>query len=72
MDEQAELARFGKRVRQVREQERVTVAELAARTGIDASQISALEAGRFNPTLDEMIDLAEGMGVQLPALAPRD
>jgi transcriptional regulator with XRE-family HTH domain len=72
MDEQAELARFGKRVRQVREQEGVTVAGLAVRTGIDASQISALEAGLFNPTLDEMIDLAEGMGVQLSALAPRD
>ena len=72
MDERAELERFGKRFRQVRELQRVSVTELAARTAIDASQISDLEAGRFNPTFDEMIDLADGMGIRLSALVPRD
>jgi len=51
MDTRAELTRFGQTIRRVREKEGISVAELAARTGIDAQQISALEAGRFDPRL---------------------
>lgn len=72
MDERAELARFGESFRQVREQQRVSVADLAARTGIDAQRISALEAGRLDPAYDVMIALADGMGVPLSALVPTD
>lgn len=72
MDERAELARFGKRFRQVREQQRVSVADLAARTGMAARRIGDLEAGRFDPTYDVMIALAEGMGVRVSALIPDD
>jgi transcriptional regulator with XRE-family HTH domain len=72
MDERAELARFGKRFRQVRELRRVSVPELAARAGIEASQISDLEAGRLDPTYDVMIALAQGMGVRPSAFIPRD
>ena len=55
-----------------RHQQGVSVADLAARTGIDVSQISDLEAGRFDPTYDVMIALADGMGVRLSAVVPRD
>jgi transcriptional regulator with XRE-family HTH domain len=72
MDERAELARFGETFRQVREQQRVTVANLAARTGIAARRIGDLEAGRLDPTYDVMIALAEGMGVRVSALIPDD
>ncbi len=72
MDERTELARFGKRFRQVREQRRVNVVDLAARTGIDASRIGDLEAGLLDPTYDVMIALADGMGVRVSALIPDD
>lgn len=72
MDERAELTRFGETFRQVREQQRVTVADLAARSGIAAQRIRDLEAGRFDPTYDVMITLAAGMGVRVSALVPRD
>jgi transcriptional regulator with XRE-family HTH domain len=72
MDERAELARFGKRFRQVREQQRVGIADLADRAGINAQRISDLEAGRFDPTYDVMIALADGMGVPLSTLVPKD
>jgi transcriptional regulator with XRE-family HTH domain len=70
MNEQAELIRFGETVRRVREREGVSVADLAARTGIDAQQISALEAGRLDPAFDVMCALVDGIGVRLSALIP--
>jgi transcriptional regulator with XRE-family HTH domain len=72
MDTRAELIRFGETFRQVREREDISVADLAARTGIDTEQIDALEAGRLDPAFDVMIALADGIGVRLSALIPED
>lgn len=72
MDTSADLIRFGQTIRQVREREGVSVADLVARTGIDAEQINAIEAGRLDPAFDVMIALAKGIGVRLSALIPRD
>lgn len=72
MDERAELVRFGEKVRQVREQQGVAVADLAARTGIDVRRITRLEIGHLDPTFDVMIALADGMGVRVSALVPWD
>jgi transcriptional regulator with XRE-family HTH domain len=69
MDTRAELIRFGQTIRRVREQEGISVADLAGRTGIDARKISALEAGRFDPAYDA---LADGIGVRLSELIPDD
>jgi len=72
MNVRADLIRFGQTIRQVREREGVSVADLAARTGIDAQRINAIEAGQIDPALDVMIALAEGIGVRLSALIPKD
>ena len=60
MDARAELIHFGQTIRHVRELEGISVTELASRTGVDAQQINALEAGRFDPPFDVMIALADG------------
>src|ERR1700733_6410718 len=57
MNEQAELIRFGEQFRNVREQQGVSVAELAARTDISERRISSLEAGRLDPAYDVLIAL---------------
>jgi transcriptional regulator with XRE-family HTH domain len=72
MDTQAELIRFGQTLRQVREREGVSVADLATRTDIDAQEINAVEAGRLDPAFDVMCALADGIGVRLSALIPED
>jgi len=72
MDMHAELLRLGEAFRQVREQQRLSVAELAAKTGITGQQISDLETGRLDPTLDVLVALASGMGVRVSALMPQD
>lgn len=63
-DEQTELTRLGETFRQVREAKQISIADLAARTGIDAQQINDLEGGRLDPTYDELLVLASGLGVR--------
>jgi transcriptional regulator with XRE-family HTH domain len=65
MNEDAELIRFGRKIRHVREREGISVAELAIRTDIEVQKINALEAGRFDPPFDVMIATADGIGVRL-------
>jgi transcriptional regulator with XRE-family HTH domain len=71
VNDHAELLRLAETFRQVREQQRLSVPELAARTGIDVEHISALEAGQLDPTFDVLLALADGMGVRASALVPK-
>jgi transcriptional regulator with XRE-family HTH domain len=72
MDTHAELRSLGARVRQLRQQQRLSVAELATKTGVEIQHIRELEAGWYDPTLDVMISLANGLGVRLSGLVPQD
>jgi transcriptional regulator with XRE-family HTH domain len=72
MNKHAELLRLGEAIRQVREQQRLSVADLAARSGIAAQRISKVEAGRLDPTYDVLIALADGLGVRLSTLVPNE
>jgi DNA-binding response OmpR family regulator/DNA-binding XRE family transcriptional regulator len=68
----AKLIRFGANFRQVREHQRLSISELAARAGIEIQRIRNIEAGRLDPTFDVLIALARGMGVRLSALVLKD
>ncbi len=73
MNEHADyLRRFGEAVRQEREQQRLSVADLAARSGIAARRISKIEAGRLDPRYDVVIALADGLGVRASGLMPKE
>ncbi|WP_398906529.1 helix-turn-helix domain-containing protein [Streptomyces sp. 840.1] len=67
------LAAVGPRLRQLRLQRGLTLAELAARTGINESTLSRLEGGTRKPTLEMLLPLAEVHAVPLDELvgAPR-
>ncbi|TYZ19018.1 helix-turn-helix domain-containing protein [Selenomonas ruminis] len=49
----------------VRKEQHITQAELAARTGINQGDISRLERGTRNPSLNMLKKLAGGLGLQL-------
>jgi transcriptional regulator with XRE-family HTH domain len=72
MNKHAELVRLGETFRQVREAQRLSVAELAAKTGTDARHISDLEAGRLDPEFAVLMALADGMGVRASELVPKE
>lgn len=69
-DGRVELTRLGERFRQVRERQQVSSADLAARARIDLRRIRDLEAGRFDPAYDDLLALADGMGVRASELMP--
>jgi transcriptional regulator with XRE-family HTH domain len=73
-----ELAGVGPRIRSIRTQQRMTLADVEHTTGISESTLSRLERGQRRPTLELLLTLARGFGVPLddlvaapPALAKR-
>jgi transcriptional regulator with XRE-family HTH domain len=62
------LDAVGPRLKRLRLQRDVTLADLAAQTGISTSTLSRLEAGLRRPTLEQLLPLARAYGVTLDAL----
>jgi transcriptional regulator with XRE-family HTH domain len=72
MDNRTELIRFGEQLRRVREQQRLTVADLAGRSGISPTRVAKLEAGLTDPRFDVLVALSRGLGTRPSALIPSD
>jgi transcriptional regulator with XRE-family HTH domain len=70
MDERTELIRFGEQLRHVREEQSLSIAEVAARTGMGQKRIARLEAGLSDPRYDGLFALSRGLGVAPSALIP--
>lgn len=49
----------------VRSEQNITQEELALRTGTQKSNISRLESGTYNPSLDFLSKLAKGLGKEI-------
>lgn len=62
------LGRTGQAVKQHREAARLSLRDLAARSGISASMISDIERGAKSPTVVTAVRLARALGVGVAAL----
>ena len=62
------LDAVGPRLKRLRLHRDVTLADLAAETGISTSTLSRLEAGLRRPTLEQLLPLARAYGVTLDEL----
>jgi len=62
------LAAVGPRLRALRQARGITLAALAAETGLTASTLSRLENGKLRPTLEQLLPLAAAHGVPLDDL----
>jgi transcriptional regulator with XRE-family HTH domain len=62
------LAEVGPRLKRVRTQRRVTLADLSAATGISKSTLSRLEAGQRKPSLELLLPIAQAHEVPLDEL----
>ncbi|WP_326552234.1 XRE family transcriptional regulator [Micromonospora sp. NBC_01813] len=62
------LAGVGPRLRALRRARAVTLAGLAAETGLTSSTLSRLENGKLRPTLEQLLPLARAHGVPLDDL----
>lgn len=68
METDAVLAAVGPRLRALRTARSVTLAGLAAETGISVSTLSRLESGQRRPNLELLLPLARAHGVPLDEL----
>jgi transcriptional regulator with XRE-family HTH domain len=55
---------LGRAVELMREQQRMSVDELAEASGIPRERIGSLEAGRLDPTYELLSEIADGLGTQ--------
>ena len=62
------LSGVGPRLRELRSRRELTLAELAAETGVSVSTLSRLESGERRPTLELLLPLARAYGVTLDEL----
>ncbi len=68
VDIDAVLETVGPRLRSLRVEAELTLAELAARTGISVSTLSRLESGGRKPTLELLLPVASAYGISLDDL----
>ena len=62
------LSAVGPRLRALRRQREITLADLSAQTGVSVSTLSRLESGDRKPTLELLLPLARAYGVTLDEL----
>ncbi|WP_350335959.1 helix-turn-helix domain-containing protein [Coralliovum pocilloporae] len=63
-----EPLKLGKRVREVRRKNELTLEEAAQRTGLARSTLSKIENDQMSPTFDVMQKLAAGLNIGIPQL----
>lgn len=59
---------FGRNVRRIRQQRRLTQEELAFEAEIDLTYVGGIERGKRNPSLLVMARIADALSVPLPKL----
>jgi transcriptional regulator with XRE-family HTH domain len=61
-------ARLGKALRAIRSRMRLTLADVSARTGVAVSTLTKVENGQLSLTYDKLVQLSEGLQVDITAL----
>lgn len=52
-------------MKDIRKEQKITQNELAEKIGTKKSNISRFESGKYNPTLDFMAKIADGLGKEI-------
>jgi DNA-binding XRE family transcriptional regulator len=60
---------FAGRLKELREQAGLTQGQLAERCGVNRFSIAQLEQGRYKPTWESVLALANGLGISCEAFA---
>lgn len=63
-----DLLVLGEAVQLMRERRGVSTDELANTSGVPRERIAALEAGQLDPTYEQLLEIADGLGIQPSAL----
>lgn len=64
MDKQQDaLRKLGRRLAQLRQQQDLTLAQLATRTGIDSRELASIEAGEKDLRITTIFAICRGLGL---------
>ncbi|MGO4741448.1 helix-turn-helix domain-containing protein [Bosea sp. 2KB_26] len=63
--------RLGDQIERNRDQRGWTLRELSKRVGRDPARLSEIESGRANPSIDNLLDLGEALGLEI-VFVPRE
>lgn len=61
-------SQLGRRVRALRKQRRLTLADVSGRTGVSVGMLSMIEGGRSHPSIGTLHAIATSLGVPMAAL----
>lgn len=56
---------MGDRIRELREQKGMSIAELSVRSNLQPNTLKRIEAGKFSADLDVLAQIAQGMGMKI-------
>ena len=62
------LARLGKRVRRLRQEQRLSQEQVAERAALDAKHLQAIEGGHVNVTFASLVGIGKALGLKLAEL----
>lgn len=62
------ITAFGKRIRSLREERKMSMEKLAALAGVEYSQIAKIETGKINTTISTASVLAKALKISLSEL----
>ena len=65
MEQNAARHQVARQIKDVRKEQGMTQESLAELVGTKKSNISRLESGRYNPSLDFLVKVARGLGKQI-------
>ena len=68
MEDKNRLRNLGINIKSERLRRDISQEKLAELTNISRNSISLIETGKINPTILKVIDIANGLGVDLPLL----
>ena len=60
--------RFGKRVRELRQDKGLSQEELAFKSGVHRTYLGGIERGERNPSLRNILAISRGLNIDLPEL----
>ena len=65
MEKRTALIRIGKNIRKIREEKNISQQDLAAICNFEKSNMSRIEAGRTNLTIDTLLKISDALQVKL-------
>lgn len=63
---------YGKRIKEIRKERRMSQSDLADKVGVGTSQISMIEAGKRTTSVERLMDIANALNVDIVELYDDD